>query len=162
MDRHAAFVDLDAELANTRRVLERLPDDHLGFQPHERSWTLGALATHLANLPGWMAVTLNEPGLDLAGLPKNQTLPSREAILERFDLNADGARTAWNATDDDRLDETWTVRHGDHVVMESPRGAMLRSSGVSHLIHHRGQLTVYLRLLDVPVPGLYGPSADER
>jgi uncharacterized damage-inducible protein DinB len=162
MDRHTAFVDLDAELDRTRCVLDRLPDDRLDFQPHEKSWTLGALATHVANLPGWMAVTLSEDSLDLAGLPRNQALPSRDAILERFDFNVAGARDAWDATDDDRLAEPWTVRHGEHVVMESPRGAMLRSAGISHLIHHRGQLTVYLRLLDVPLPNLYGPTADER
>ena len=162
MDHHAAFVDLDAELDRTRRVLARLPDGHLAFQPHEKSWTLGALATHLANLPGWMAVTLNEDSIDLANIARDESLPSRDAILERFDFNVAGARAAWAATDNDRLAAPWTVRHGAHVVMENPRGAMLRSTGISHLVHHRGQLTVYLRLLDVPLPNLYGPTADER
>lgn len=161
MDRHAAFADLDAELAATRRVLERLPDDRLDFRPHPKSWTLGGLATHIANLPVWITMTLTEDGIDLAALPRNEALPSAAAILDAFDRNAAAAREAWEATDDERLAAPWTVRHGTHVVTEQPRRAMLRSAGISHIVHHRGQLTVYLRLLDVPVPGLYGPSADE-
>lgn len=162
MDRHAAFADLDAELDNTRHLLARLPEDHLDFRPHEKSWTLSELATHIANLPRWMAETLTEPDFDVDTLVENDSLPTRAAILDRFDGHARAVRAAWSDADDARLAETWTVRAGDHVVVESPRGAMLRASGVSHLVHHRGQLTVYLRLLDVPLPNLYGPTADEQ
>lgn len=162
MDRHVAFADLDTELANTRRVLERLPGDQLDFRPHEKSWTLAQLATHIANLPGWMAETLTEPNFNLADLVENDSLPTCEAILERFDGHAAALRAVWGDTDEDQLAESWTVRMDDHVVLESPRGVMLRTSGVSHLVHHRAQLTVYLRLLDVPLPNLYGPTADEQ
>jgi uncharacterized damage-inducible protein DinB len=157
-----AFADLDPELRATRRVLERLPADRLDFRPHPKSWTLGELATHVANIPLWMTATLRDDGIDLAAIPRSTGLPSPEAILEAFDRHADDARAAWAETTADALEDAWTVRYGERVMSQQPRRRVLRSSGLSHLVHHRAQLTVYLRLLDVPVPGLYGPSADDR
>lgn len=161
MDHADAFADLDPELRATRRVLERLPADRLDFRPHPKSWTLAELATHVANIPLWITGTLRDEGIDLAAIPRSTGLPSPEAILETFDRHADEARAAWAATDADALEQPWTIRYGERVMSEQPRRRVLRSSGISHLIHHRAQLTVYLRLLDVPVPGLYGPSADD-
>lgn len=159
--KRAAFGDLDDELAATRRLLERVPDEHLGWRPHARSMTLGALATHLATLPYWMHTTLAEDAFDLAATPRNEALGSRAAILERFDAHAAALRAQWRDTPEATLAAPWTLRQGERVLLTQPRAAVLRGMGLSHLIHHRGQLTVYLRLLDVPLPALYGPTADE-
>jgi len=155
--------DLENELKLTRRLLERVPDEHLGWRPHEKSWTLGQLATHLSNLPTWHTAVLRDDGLDLATLPPNKTaLPSRDAILRTFDENVQEARETFAQVDDDTLIREWTLRHGDRVMLVQPKAAVLRMFGISHMIHHRGQMTVYLRLLGVPLPPIYGPTADEQ
>lgn len=160
---HPLFRDLDLELASTRRVLERVPGAHFDFRPHPRSMALGQLAAHLANMPTWGAMTLTLPELDLAApaAPGADRSGSPEAVLAHFDRGAAEFRAALAGADAAALAEPWTVRRGDAVVFRAPRAAMLRGMVVNHMVHHRGQLTVYLRLLDVPVPGLYGPSADE-
>lgn len=160
--RQTALGDLEPELATTRRVLERIPDEHLGWTPHPKSWTLGMLATHVANLITWQSTVLGTEGLDLAAVPPAQAAPtSRDEILERFDGAAAGLRAAIGGATDEALMATWTLRKGDHVIMSQPRLAVFRTVGISHMVHHRAQLSVYLRLLDVPVPSMYGPSADE-
>ena len=154
-----AFFDLAPELAATRRVLERLPADRWDWRPHPHSWTLGELATHIARVPLWITTIADGDGLDLATLPPSgDAAASPEAVLDAFDAASATARAACERLD---LDAPWTLRRGEHVIATMPRGESLRTNGLSHLVHHRAQLTVYLRLLGVSVPGLYGPSGDD-
>ena len=160
--RQTALGDLEQELATTRRVLERIPDEHLDWKPHPKSWSLGSLASHLANLPTWQSTILGSDGLDMATVPPPQGPPaSRAEVLERFDGALPAVRAAMEGATDEALMASWTLRHGDRVIMSQPRLAIFRAVGISHMVHHRAQLGVYLRLLDVPVPSMYGPSADE-
>ncbi|HSG46691.1 MAG TPA: DinB family protein [Longimicrobiales bacterium] len=156
------LVEYDHEMANTRRTLANIRDETLGFRPHERSWTLAELATHIANVPNWLLLTLSAPELDLAADLERPAVPvdTRE-LLERFDLGVAAGRKALAVTDEETLAEPWTLRNGDHVLFTLPRTAVIRTTLLNHMIHHRGQLTVYLRLTGAPVPSLYGPSADE-
>lgn len=157
-----AFGDLDHELAATRRMLEALPADQLDWRPHEKSWSLGSLALHVANLVSWSQAVLREPEFDFATAPPNRSEPeSTQAILEEFEASAERLREALRALPEEALFQPWTLRNGEHVILTLPRFAVLRNTILSHIIHHRGQLSVYLRQLDLPVPGLYGPSADE-
>jgi uncharacterized damage-inducible protein DinB len=156
------FADVEGELASTRRLLEAVPTDRLDWRPHAKSWSLGELAAHVTNLPHWQASILEQDSYDLAASGPRRSAPaSREALLADFDGAAAHLRGAMAALPDDALARPWTLRNGEHVIMSAPKAVMARTMGVSHLAHHRGQLTVYLRLLDLPVPGLYGPSADE-
>jgi len=159
--------EFDHEMANTRRVLERAPEDKFGWKPHPKSPTLGWLATHLAMLPGWAVYTLEQDSIDLAppgGSPQPPApeAKSRAELLERFDQNLSKARAAIAGASDQRLLESWSLLNGGQTVLTLPRTAVLRSFVMNHSIHHRAQLGVYLRLNDVPVPALYGPSADEQ
>lgn len=157
-----ALGDVEQELASTRRLLERVPDEHMGWKPHERSWTLGELTGHIANLPLWFSMTTEGDEVDLdAGPPPVEPPADRDELLRRWDETSAGARHALLRMPDAALGDDWTLRAGETVYFTIPRGAALRSFVVSHLCHHRGQLTVYLRLLDVPLPPLYGPTADE-
>ena len=154
--------DLERELATTRRMLERVPDEHFAWKPHERSMSLGTLAAHLANLLWWQTVTIQQDGLDFAEPQPPRTVPeNRAALLQDFDEKAAVLRETLAQTDAAALARPWTLRRGDHVIFTLPKAAVLRSFGISHMVHHRGQLSVYLRLLDVPVPPSYGPTADE-
>lgn len=159
------LAELDQESKGTRRTLERLPEDRLEWRPHAKSMTLGGLATHLANVASWTAITVNEESFDLA--PPGETPPrqeprgSRQAILALFDKNLDEARDALSSATDEDLLKPWTLLKGGQTLFTMPRAAVLRSFVLNHAVHHRAQLGVYLRLLDVPVPGPYGPSADE-
>lgn len=162
---YLAFGDLEHELASTRRVLERLPEDKFGWKPHEKSYSLGTLAFHIANLVFWQKISFTESGFDLAGSPppeKGADLPGKEELLKKFDENVEALHAALAEVADEHLGEPWTLRHGEHEIFTSKRADVMRRFGISHMVHHRGQLTVYLRLLDIPVPGVYGPSADEQ
>lgn len=157
-----ALGDMEHEIATTRRALERIPDEHLAWKPHPRSMALGGLATHLATLPlyGIQIVTSDE--LDFAArLPPNPVATSREEVLSRFDARVAELRGHMEGVRDEALLVPWTLRRGDHVLLRQPRAGMLRTFFLSHMVHHRSQLGVYLRLLEVPVPSSYGPSADE-
>lgn len=155
--------DVEEELEKTRRALERVPEEQLEWRPHERSMSLGELSTHLANLPFWPYTILAGDEFDTAkSLPKLEPLTSRSAILAIFEERAAALRERLATRTDADLMGSWKLRNGPQVVVETTRAAAVRSYGISHMIHHRGQLTVYLRLLGTPVPGLYGPSADER
>jgi uncharacterized damage-inducible protein DinB len=157
-----ALGDLNHELSLTRRVLERVPDEHMGWKPHEKSMSLGALATHLSTLPGYGTRTLETDEFNFAESgPPNQEATGRDELLSRFDEGAAAFRAGWESVDEAQLGRTWTLRNGDHVIMSQPKMAVLRGLVISHMIHHRAQLGVYLRLLDLPVPSVYGPSADE-
>ena len=154
--------EFDREIGVTRRVLARVPGDRLSWGPHPRSMTLGRLATHLASLPGWLPQILNETTFDLASLPAMVLVDETSAaILARFDAGVADARRSLRESTDARLADTWTLRKDGEVVLTLPRIVALRTEGLYHLTHHRGQLTVYLRLLDIPIPPIYGPTADE-
>lgn len=154
--------EFDQEMANTRRLLERVPTDKFSWLPHEKSMTLGRLATHVANLPSMASLALSVAELDVAArrtaLPKAETT---QELLEIFDQSSAAARASIAGASDELLFETFSLRNGDKVLFSLPKISALRVFFLNHLIHHRGQLTVYLRLNDIPVPGLYGPSADE-
>ena len=157
--------EFDHEMANTRKALERIPEDKFDWKPHEKSWAMGGLATHLANLPIWTVYTINRDSLDLAppdgGSFKVEEKRSRGEILEDFDKNVAAARAAIAGASDEEMLKPWTLLKAGVTLMTLPKVAMLRSFVMNHIIHHRGQFTVYLRLNDVPVPSIYGPSADE-
>lgn len=158
----AALGDLDQELTRTRPLLERVPDEHAAWRPHERSMSLGYLASHVVTVLHWQATTLRADELDLATVPPpDGTLYPREELLRRFDAAAAEVRALVEALEPERLADPWTLRRGDQVFFRRPRYEVVRELGISHLIHHRAQLGVYLRLLDVPLPQVYGPTADE-
>jgi uncharacterized damage-inducible protein DinB len=157
--------EFDQELTNLRKTLERVPDAKLAWKPHAKSMSLGGLATHLANVPSWGSRLIDTSEFDLAPPgqppPRMQELHSRAEILATFDANFAAARKALAGASDATLLGPWTLLAGGKKLFTLPRNACLRSFTLNHMIHHRGQLTVYLRLLDVPLPALYGPSADE-
>jgi uncharacterized damage-inducible protein DinB len=161
----ALLPEFDHEMANTRKTLERVPDDRLGWKPHEKSGTMGWLSTHLANIPSWVTWTLDKDSLDLAP-PGGSTVPvppakSRRELLEAFDKNVAAGRAAIAGASDAQLMKPWTLLSGGRTIFTMPRVAVLRGFIMNHSIHHRAQLGVYLRLNNIPVPAIYGPSADE-
>ena len=162
----ALLSEFDMEMANTRRTLERVPDEKFSWKPHEKSGTLGWLAGHLANLPYWTVVTLTRDSLDLAPTDGPAFVPpkpnNRKEVLEYFDKHRAEARTALASADDAAYEKPWALLMGGNELFRHSRAEILRRMVFNHSIHHRGQLTMYLRLLDVPVPALYGPSADEQ
>jgi uncharacterized damage-inducible protein DinB len=157
--------EFDQEMANTRRTLERVPDDKLAWKPHPKSGAMGWLAGHLAQLPNWAALTLAGDSFDLepGGVaPTPPPLPkSRQEILDMFDKHVAAGRSAIAGASDEQLLKPWTLLKNGQAILTLPRIAVLRSFVLNHLIHHRAQLGVYLRLNDLPVPSIYGPSADE-
>jgi len=156
--------EFDHETANTRKVLERVPEAHVAWKPHAKSYSLGDLALHLASLPTWTAITLQQPELDLdasGSAPPKRVWESRSALLKTFDANVAAARAVLAATPDADMMKPWTMKKGGKAVFTMPRVAVLRAFVMNHAVHHRGQLTVYLRLKDVPLPAIFGPSADE-
>lgn len=154
--------EFDAEMASTRRVLERVPAGRFDFKPHEKSFSLEDLASHLANIPSWTAITLKTEELDMGQDFGPRDTSDTEALLAHFDRHVAEGRTALEKATVPDMAVPWTLRVGEQVVFTLPRGVVMRSFVMNHMIHHRAQLTVYLRLLDVPVPGVYGPSADEH
>jgi uncharacterized damage-inducible protein DinB len=153
--------EYDLEMSNTRRVLERVPEEHLSWQPHAKSRSLGQLAGHLAMLPALGTFFLTQDSLDLATLPPLPDPGSTREILDAFDQNVAGLRELIVKTGDASFQQPWTLKLGGQEIMTLPRFAVIRGSLLSHSIHHRGQLTVYLRLKDQPLPAIYGPTADE-
>lgn len=157
--------ELDHEMAGTHRVLERVPDGRFDWKPHPKSMSLGRLASHLAELPGWGQHTMEVTELDIMppGQPKPtfSSLASRADILALFDKNLAAARTAIGKGGDAEFMVPWTLKKGGATIFTLPRIAVLRSMVLNHNVHHRAQLGVYLRLLDIPVPALLGPTADE-
>lgn len=157
--------EIDQENASTRKLIGLVPEAKFGWRPHRKSWTIGELATHLSNIPTWVARTLDASELDVAPiLGRTWKVPEvwgRPDVLALFDASWNSARAAIASASDEHLMQPWTLKKGGTVLATLPRIAALRSFVVSHSIHHRGQLSVYLRLLDVPLPGIYGPTADE-
>ena len=154
--------ELEREAKTTRRFLERLPQDRLDWRPHSKSYTLGALAAHLVQCVGWPVWIFAGDELDFdpaafPDVPKDDAV----AILAAFESTAARSAAAIRGATDGDLERNWRLKFKGRQLFERPRAAVLRDFTLSHLIHHRGQLSVYLRLLDVPVPGAYGPTADE-
>jgi uncharacterized damage-inducible protein DinB len=157
--------EFDEEMTATRRVLERVPDGKSSWKPHPKSMTLGRLATLVAELPGWAVNTITRDELDIMPPgeppPKFETLDSTARILELFDRNAVAARAAIAKTPDAEFKRPWAFKVGGRTVATNPKFTVYRRTVLNHLVHHRGQLTVYLRLNGAPVPAVYGPTADE-
>jgi uncharacterized damage-inducible protein DinB len=157
--------EFDHEMANTRRTLERLPEDKLEYKPDPKSMSLGVLANHLAQMPGYATVTMQTESFDVApaggGGPKPVVATSKEEVLAEFDKNVAAGRAAIAGGSDESMMRPWSLLAGGNVVFNMPRAAVIRSMVMNHSIHHRAQLTVYYRLNGIPVPALYGPSADE-
>jgi uncharacterized damage-inducible protein DinB len=157
----ALLADYDHEMGTTRRLLERVPDDKLAWRPHDKSMSLGELATHVSQIASWAGTILNDPSFDLAEAPPNAAEhTSRAAILASFDEMR--ARTrGWMDKTDGEYQSMWTLKRAGQQLFSMPRVSAFRSFVLHHIIHHRGQLSVYLRMHDVPIPAIYGPSADE-
>jgi len=158
--------EFDHEAANTRKCLERLPEDKFGYKPHEKSGTLGWLADHVARLIGWTKETFTLTELDLSpdGKPFVPPPPPKTTaeLLAIFDAGAAAGRAALAAASDEDMMVLWSLKMNGQTIFQMPRAGCYRSMVMNHMIHHRAQLTVYMRLLDIPVPGLFGPSADEK
>ena len=162
---HSLLPEFDLEMANTRKTLALVPLAHADWKPHDKSFSLSSLALHLANFPFWGLMTVTRDSLDLSGPEANAPRPGftgTEALLAAFDAGVAELRAAIAACPDDAMEAMWTLKNGGMTFFTMPRIAVLRSSVLNHMIHHRGQLTVYLRMLDVPLPDLYGPTADTK
>ncbi|GAA3929627.1 DinB family protein [Hymenobacter algoricola] len=153
--------ELKGELKLTRRLLERVPTEQFAWQPHPKSMKLGTLASHMANLVGFLQMSLQAPETDMATVTPLPSPADTDEVLRRFDVNAENIHKALADVDDATFHQLWTMRRGEQVFMTMPRAAVARVLVLNHLIHHRGQMSVYLRLLDIPVPAIYGSSADE-
>lgn len=156
--------EFDHEMAATRRVLALVPDDQASWRPHEKSFSLGDLARHVSNMALWGTMTTTRDEIDLAAPEVNRPMPfeGTAALLRDFDAGVTAFRAAIAAASDDAMMAGWTLRHGERTFFTLPRVGVLRTSVMNHMIHHRGQLTVYLRMLGVPLPDLYGPTADTK
>jgi uncharacterized damage-inducible protein DinB len=157
----ALLPEFDHEMATTRRVIERVPDGKFAYKPHDKSMTMGRLASHIADMPTWAVSGITLDSLDLAAGHKPFEAASQAELLTAFDKNAAAARSAIAGATDETFMKNWSLKNGATTLMTMPKIAVVRSFVLNHIIHHRGQLSVYLRLNDVPVPSIYGPSADE-
>ncbi len=160
----ALLPEFDHEMASTRKCLERIPEGQLEWRPHPKSWTFKAIGVHLARIPAWGSKIAATESVDMpgdAGPEFAEECHSVAEILAAFDRNAAAGRAAIARLDDAAMMTPWTFNWNGRAVMQMPRAAALRTLVYSHTIHHRGQFTMYLRLCDLPMPGLYGPSADE-
>ena len=152
--------EFDQEMATTRRVLERVPSDKGTWKPHEKSFSIGHLAQLVARMPGWITLTVKHPKLDLSQ-GAAYSYETTDTLLAEFDRHVREGREALASVTDEQMAKPWSLTMGDKTLMTLPTGVVVRQN-INHLVHHRGQLTVYLRLLDIPVPSVYGPTADER
>lgn len=159
----ALLGELKHEATSTRKMLERVPTDKFHWRPHDKSMELGKLAKHVAELNAWFKRILDTQEFDFATAPFNrESAESTEAVLKIFDDKLMEATNVLQTASDENLNALWTVLRGGHIMFQMPKKVALRSFGYNHIYHHRGQLSVYLRLLDIAVPGMYGPSADEK
>ncbi len=159
----ALIAEQKYEAVNTRKMLQKVPDEKLVWKPHEKSMTIGRLASHIAEIPVWVNRALGADSFNFASLPVvRNTYESNEALLRVFEDTQAAAIEALGNASDETLNGMFTLLRGDQVVSTMPRKVLIRNFAFNHVIHHRGQLSVFLRLLDIPVPGMYGPSADEK
>ncbi len=161
--KEALLPEFDHEMATTRRLMERIPLSESQWKPHPKSMTLGELVAHIVEIPGWVGNIVEQPFVDMAGAGHGErpTYKSNVELLSAFDQNVAKARAAIASKSDAQMMESWSLKNGEKVLITLPKAGVLRSFLLNHLIHHRGQLSVYIRLKDVPVPSIYGPSADE-
>ncbi|HYW49007.1 MAG TPA: DinB family protein [Gemmatimonadaceae bacterium] len=154
--------EYDMEMDATRRVLALVPESQATWKPHEKSFSLGSLAMHLHNFPTWGMFTISRDSLDLTSPEASTRVPftTTDALLTSFDQGVTACRSMLADTSDDAMHALWTLKHGERSLFSMPRIAVLRTSVFNHMVHHRGQMTVYLRMLDVPLPDIYGPTAD--
>ncbi len=155
------LMELDQEAKTTKRVLDRIPEDKLSWKPHPKAFSLGQLALHIASVPGNVAAAAVADTMEAPTFTQPEA-KSRKEVLDTFSKSLESAKDALQKMDDARLNSTWSLTKNGKVLMAVPRIAFLRSVLMNHNYHHRGQLSVYLRMLDVPVPSIYGPSADEN
>ena len=153
--------ELRHEAATTRKVLERIPAETFDWKPHEKSMSMSQLATHVADMFGWFSHTLERDELDFAAGYEQPKVSSAEELVEILNKNVAAAIESLKKTDDAAFMKNWTLRNGEEIFLQMPKVGVVRSMVMNHIVHHRGQLSVYLRLNDIPVPALYGPSADE-
>jgi uncharacterized damage-inducible protein DinB len=153
--------EFDEEMQNTRKMLERIPDGNFEFKPHEKSMPLGRLASHIAEFPSWASHTLMSEVLEMQPGEQPYSAKSKQELLEKFDKDVVEARQRIAKTSDEDFRKTWRFIYGGKEIIALPRTSVLRSMVMNHMIHHRAQLGVYLRLNEIEVPGMYGPSADE-
>jgi uncharacterized damage-inducible protein DinB len=154
--------EFDQEMANTRKMLERVPDGKFDYKPHDKSMTLGRLAAHTAEIPSYASATLRVEQMNFTGDEKPFTPATRKELLEAFDKYVKESREMLSKASDEDLMKIWTLSFKGQQIFSMPRAAVLRVMVMSHLIHHRAQLGVYLRMNNVEIPGMYGPSADEK
>ena len=158
----ALVAEFKHESNNTRKILERVPTDKLAWRPHEKSMTIGRLATHIAEIPIWIDRAITQSEFDFAtAVFKRETKESTEAILQLFEERKESAIKLMESASDELLNSPYTMRRGEQILVTGPRKVHIRTVGFNHIYHHRGQLSVFLRLLDINIPGMYGPSADE-
>lgn len=159
----AAFIaEIEQEAATTRKCIERIPAEKFDWKPHEKSMSFGKLASHVAEMFGWTPPTMEQPELDFAKMDYKPFEPkTTEDLVEYLDKNVAEAIETLRNSPDERFAEEWTMRNGEKIYFTMPKFTCMRSFVINHIVHHRGQLTVYLRLNDIPVPSIYGPSADE-
>ncbi len=155
-------MELQHEAIATRKMLERIPSDKLAWTPHEKSMTLERIAGHIVEMISWTKETLTKDELDFAADYTPKTYTDAAELVTDFDENVADAIAVLGATTNEILATNWTLRNGEHVLFTMPKKAVMRLFVMNHIIHHRGQMAVYLRLLDIPVPSIYGPSADEE
>jgi uncharacterized damage-inducible protein DinB len=159
---HSLIAEMQREAAHTRKILERVPVDQNDWTPHPKSMKLGRLATHVAELPGWVTMTMATDELDWAQFDyKPYVAASSQELVEKLDELVTQAVAILETCTDEDFEKPWTMRNGDNIFFTMPKHVVLRSFALSHQYHHRAQLGVYLRLLDIPLPGIYGPTADE-
>lgn len=158
----ALLKEMNEEAVTSRKMLSRIPEDKYNWQPHPKSMTLLRLATHVAELPGWVTMTLNTPELDFSKMDyKPAPVKNTQELLDYFEATLEDGKKHLAAADPAQLDDLWTLRDGDHVISTRTKAEVIRMA-YCQIVHHRAQLGVYLRLLDIPIPGSYGPSADEN
>ncbi len=157
----ALLPEFDREMGTTRKLLERVPDHCMRWKPHEKSMSLGRLATHVAEIPKWGGYALSQAELDISGPYTPAEEPSKDAILALFDKTVADTRKLLSSKTDAEFMETWSLKRDGKTLFTMPKAAVIRGMVMNHLIHHRGQLSVYLRLQGVPLPPMYGPTADE-
>ena len=159
----ALLAELKHEAVNTRKMIERVPTEKLEWRPHAKSMTIGRLATHIAELPAWFERILNTDEFDFAkAVFRRDTKENTEMILRLFDERLGEAVSILEHADDETLNGQWNARRNEQLILQLPKKVALRNFAYNHVYHHRGQLSVYLRLLDIGVPGMYGPSVDEK
>lgn len=159
----ALIAELKSEAANTRRMLEKIPQDKFDWKTHDKSMTIGRLAAHIAEIPVWITRALQADTFDFATVPVvRNTYDCMHTLLKVFEERQAGALAALQDAEDEMLQAKFTIFRGEQVLYAMPRKVLTRNFAFNHVIHHRGQLSVYMRLLDVAVPGMYGPSADEK